>query len=276
MKRLSILAAGLLIGAAALQFSSVASGQDGWVTLLDTTKMGDWTEVGKANWAMKDGALTADKLDGKDLVLSRQQELLQGFPDQGRVLDRRGRQQRHLHPLRPVGDKIDAKICYEVNIFDKRPDPSYGTGAIVDVAKVDPMPKAGRQVEYLRDHRAGLASRRRAQRPEDRRRAGLQAHAERTVRPAIRLGRGQVPQGADQAAVEARARTRRSAALTAMRCEPGPSRRSSVIVTVLASRDGEAEACTQNQRPETSLAGSRRPHPLSAGEPSGARPRRSG
>ena len=35
-----------------------------------------------------------------------------------------------------------AKICYEVNIFDKRPDPSYGTGAIVDVAKVDPMPKA--------------------------------------------------------------------------------------------------------------------------------------
>ena len=39
--------------------------------------------------------------------------------------------------------KIDAKVCYEVNIFDKRPDPTYGTGAIVDVAKVDPMPKAG-------------------------------------------------------------------------------------------------------------------------------------
>ena len=94
MKRLSILAAGLLIGAAAVQFSSVASGQsDGWITLLDSTKMGDWTEVGKANWAMKDGALVADKLDeGKDPLLSRQQEFLQGFPDQGRVLDRRGRQ----------------------------------------------------------------------------------------------------------------------------------------------------------------------------------------
>src|SRR4026208_1884186 len=39
MKRLSILAAGLVIGAAALQFSSVASGQsDGWVTLVDGTK----------------------------------------------------------------------------------------------------------------------------------------------------------------------------------------------------------------------------------------------
>ena len=30
-----------------------------------------------------------------------------------------------------------------MNIWDVRPDPSYGTGAIVNVAKVDPMPKAG-------------------------------------------------------------------------------------------------------------------------------------
>ena len=57
-----------MVGAAALQYSNTASSQsDGWVTLVDSTKMGDWEEVGKANWAMKDGALTADKLDGKDL-----------------------------------------------------------------------------------------------------------------------------------------------------------------------------------------------------------------
>src|SRR2546423_12627973 len=67
MKRLSTLAAGVLIGAAAFQYSSVVSGQsDGWITLVDSTKMGDWDEVGKANWAMKDGALVADKLDVKD------------------------------------------------------------------------------------------------------------------------------------------------------------------------------------------------------------------
>jgi hypothetical protein len=30
-------------------------------------------------------------------------------------------------------DAIDSNICYEVNVFDKRPDPKYGTGAIVDV-----------------------------------------------------------------------------------------------------------------------------------------------
>ena len=31
---------------------------------------------------------------------------------------------------------------YEVNIWDTRPDPSYGTGAIVNLAKVNPMPRA--------------------------------------------------------------------------------------------------------------------------------------
>ena len=39
--------------------------------------------------------------------------------------------------------KPGAKTCYECNIFDTRPDPSYGTGAIVYHAEVNPMPKAG-------------------------------------------------------------------------------------------------------------------------------------
>jgi hypothetical protein len=36
-----------------------------------------------------------------------------------------------------------AEACYEVNIFDTRPDPTYGTGAIVNVAKVATPLKAG-------------------------------------------------------------------------------------------------------------------------------------
>jgi hypothetical protein len=50
-----------------------------------------------------------------------------------------------LKPVVPEGKlkQITATNAYEVNIFDTRPDPSYGTGAIVNVAKVDPMPKAG-------------------------------------------------------------------------------------------------------------------------------------
>jgi hypothetical protein len=38
---------------------------------------------------------------------------------------------------------ITDKSCYEANIFDQRPDPTYGTGAIVHIAAVSPMPKAG-------------------------------------------------------------------------------------------------------------------------------------
>jgi hypothetical protein len=38
--------------------------------------------------------------------------------------------------------KVSADNAYEVNIYDKRPDPSYGTGAIVNVSKISPMPKA--------------------------------------------------------------------------------------------------------------------------------------
>ena len=143
MKRLSILAAGLLIGAAAIQFSSGASGQsDGWITLLDSTKMGDWTEVGKANWAMKDGALVADKLDDtKVLSYLVSKESYKDFQIKAEFwTDEEANSGIFIRC--DARAKIDAKICYEVNIFDKRPDPSYGTGAIVDVAKVDPMPKA--------------------------------------------------------------------------------------------------------------------------------------
>src|SRR5947199_9243773 len=142
MKRMSTLAAGLLIGAAALQFSGVASGQsDGWITLLDSTKKGDWTEVGKANWEMKDGALGADKLEGKDLSYLVSKDSYKDFQIRAEFWTEE-KANSGIFIRCDARDKIDSKICYEVNIFDKRPDPSYGTGAIVDVAKVDPMPKA--------------------------------------------------------------------------------------------------------------------------------------
>jgi hypothetical protein len=38
--------------------------------------------------------------------------------------------------------KINARDCYEMNIFDSRPDPSYGTGAIVNHAEANPVLKA--------------------------------------------------------------------------------------------------------------------------------------
>ena len=141
---LRMLAAGLVIGGAAFQFSNSASGQNegGWITLVDSTKMGDWDEVGKANWAMKDGALTADKLDGKDLSYLVTKDSYKDFQIRAEFwVSDDANSGVFIRCEQPKS--IGAKTCYEVNIYDQRPDPSYGTGAIVDVAKVDPMPKAG-------------------------------------------------------------------------------------------------------------------------------------
>src|SRR5262245_44239780 len=91
---------------------------------------------------LKDGALMADKLDGKDPSYLVSKDSYKDFMIQAEFWADDAANSGIL--LRcDERAKIDAKICYEVNIFDKRPDPTYGTGAIVDVAKVDPMPKAG-------------------------------------------------------------------------------------------------------------------------------------
>ncbi len=143
MKRITARATALIIAGAALTTSQPAWSQsDGWVTLLDGSKMGDWNRVGDANWEMKDGALTADKLlSGKDLAYLVSKTPYKDFQIKAEFWTDAGANSGIF--LRCDDPKvIDGKTCYEVNIFDRRPDPSYGTGAIVDVAKVNPMPKA--------------------------------------------------------------------------------------------------------------------------------------
>ena len=140
--RLGTLAAGLLIGTAVIQYGGPATADDGWITLVDGTTKGDWSEVGKANWEMKDGALTADKLDGKDPSYLVSKNTYKDFQIKAEFwVDDAANSGIFLRCDK--SDAIDSNICYEVNVFDKRPDPKYGTGAIVDVAKVEPMPKAG-------------------------------------------------------------------------------------------------------------------------------------
>ena len=108
---------------------------------MDQSIKGEWGEVGKANWTFKDGLLTADKLDGKDLAYLVSKTSYKDFRIHAEFwVDDEANSGIFIRC--DQRDKIDAKICYEVNIFDKRPDPSYGTGGIVDVAKVYPMPKA--------------------------------------------------------------------------------------------------------------------------------------
>lgn len=143
MKRVFAIAAVAAIGVTAIATTYPASSQDGWVTLVDGTKMGDWDRVTDANWALKDGALVADKLvSGKAPAYLVSKKSYKDFQIKAEFwVDDDANSGIFIRCK--TAKVIDSKECYEVNIFDKRPDPTYGTGAIVDVGKVDPMPKAG-------------------------------------------------------------------------------------------------------------------------------------
>jgi hypothetical protein len=141
MKRWSTIAIGLcLIGLAAAWHSQQASGQAdaGWVTLFDGKNLDNWNQVGDANWKVVDGVVEADKGNGylvsknsyKDFQI-RAELWVSNDANSGIFI-------RCEDPKKP-----GAKTCYECNIFDTRPDPTYGTGAIVYHAEVNPMPKAG-------------------------------------------------------------------------------------------------------------------------------------
>jgi hypothetical protein len=142
MHRRSFCALALISFGLAVALPPVATGQDGWITVVDGATMGDWDRVGDANWRIEDGALVADKLSGKDTAYLVTKTPYKDFQIRAEFWAsddaNSGIFIRCSDPK-----KIAAATCYEVNIFDKRPDPSYGTGAIVDFAKVDPMPKAG-------------------------------------------------------------------------------------------------------------------------------------
>lgn len=121
--------------------SSGAYAQEGYTQLFDGKTLPDWTQVGKTNWRIEDGAIVADKREGDSaaFLLSKQKykdfQMIVEFwssEDANSGIFFRCSQPENL------GDRT----CYEANIFDKRPDPTYGTGGIVHHAEVDPMPKA--------------------------------------------------------------------------------------------------------------------------------------
>jgi hypothetical protein len=124
--------------AAGLGLVGQASGQSGWVQLFDGKSIDTWDKVGDANWRIVDGAIEADK--GNGFLVTRNSykdfQLRAEFWADHKVNS--GIFIRCTDPK-----KIGAENAYEVNVYDERPDPSYGTGAIVNFAKVSPMPKAG-------------------------------------------------------------------------------------------------------------------------------------
>jgi hypothetical protein len=141
MKRWSIVSVVLfLVGLGAFSYTPQASGQAGagWVTLFDGKNLDNFNQVGNANWRIEDGIIVADK--GNGFLVTKN-----AYTDyQIRAefyVDNEANSGIFIRCTDP--EKIGSVSSYEVNIWDQRPDPTYGTGAIVNVAKVDPMPKAG-------------------------------------------------------------------------------------------------------------------------------------
>ena len=137
MKRLLVLALGLaVIGCSEMPSMPSWMPGSGWSTLIDGDKgLENFDRVGDANWRAQDGAIVADKAqNGGHLVTKKSYKDFQiraeFYAEQG---TNSGIFVRIQDPK-----KIGANNAYEVNIYDQRPGPEYGTAGIVDFAKVPP------------------------------------------------------------------------------------------------------------------------------------------
>ncbi|MDB5569014.1 MAG: hypothetical protein JWN93_197 [Hyphomicrobiales bacterium] len=143
MRFKTIRSAAFVVALAALGSApAAAQSGPGWVTLLDSTTMGDWDRFGEANWRLEDGAVVADKLASKGAAHLVSKASYKDFVIHVEFWssdDANSGVFLRCSDVKNIGDRT----CYEANIFDKRTDPTYGTGAIVNFAEVNPMPKAG-------------------------------------------------------------------------------------------------------------------------------------
>jgi hypothetical protein len=120
----------VLLGFAGLQPAYVTSGQADFKTILDGTSMKGWNVVGNANWTVADGAVQATMGTGF-LVTPMSYTDFQITADFWVTDDANS----GIFIRCDDPKTITATNSYEVNIYDKRPDQSYRTGGIVDVAK---------------------------------------------------------------------------------------------------------------------------------------------
>ena len=143
MKLKPFFAIGLGLIVAALTFSGCSSlpGQTKWTTLVDgASGLENFDRVGDANWRAEDGAIVADKAKAGSFLVSKNS--YKDFQIRAEFwADHTTNSGIFIRLSDPK--TVAATNAYEVNIYDQRPDPVYGTAAIVDFAKVVPMPKAG-------------------------------------------------------------------------------------------------------------------------------------
>jgi hypothetical protein len=119
----------------------VGSGTAGWVALIDGNKgLENFDRLGDANWHAENGAVVADRAKDNSYLVTKKS--YKDFQIRAEFwADHNTNSGIFIRAQDPT--KIGADNAYEVNIYDQRPGPEYGTGAIVNFAKIDKMQKAG-------------------------------------------------------------------------------------------------------------------------------------
>jgi hypothetical protein len=122
-----------MIGAGIFAFalaSARAQKPADWVTLFDGTNLNNFNTVGTANWKLGGGQVEATS--GAGFLVTKENyadfELRVEF-----WVDESANSGVYMRCQDPK--QITDKNCYEANIFDKRPDQTGRTGAIVHIAK---------------------------------------------------------------------------------------------------------------------------------------------
>ena len=140
--RRTFLSAGIATLGAGLAGCAGSWAERDWISLLDGSRMANldgWTQIGERNWSLVEGTVQGTNDSKGGFLVSKDSytdfEIRAVFwadenANSGIFLRCQDR------------NKVGADNAYDVNIFDTRPDPSYGTGAIVNVARVaQPAPK---------------------------------------------------------------------------------------------------------------------------------------
>lgn len=128
MRRATVL--GILLGSLGLVTLFAQTPAAGWVTLFDGSHLNNFNIVGTANWKLGDGMVEATS--GSGYLVSKEpygdfEIRVEFWADEGA--------NSGVYMRCQDANKITDMTCYEANIFDKRPDQSGRTGAIVHVAK---------------------------------------------------------------------------------------------------------------------------------------------
>ena len=114
-----------------------------WTALIDgNAGMENWDITGGGNWRAEDGAIQADKTKtkGASILVSKK-----SFKDLELYVEFWAAEDTNsgVYVRAPNPQSVNtASGAYEVQIWDKNPNPAYSTGSLVNVAAVQPIYKA--------------------------------------------------------------------------------------------------------------------------------------